>query len=102
MGGGGKEKFVLSSVLVPLKKTQTRQRKDSLEMCEQHLDFLSPATGLHVLRCGARTGHVAGVFVQIPRILRARAFGQPCGLSLQVTQSNLLAPSAGTPLLGMA
>jgi hypothetical protein len=36
-------------------------------MGEQHLDFLPPATGLHIFRsCGVRTGHVAGVFMQIP------------------------------------
>ena len=43
-------------------------------MCEQHLDFLSPSTGLHVLRsCGVRTGHVASVFVQIPRDLAGKS-----------------------------
>ena len=87
LGGGGKEKFVLSSVWSP--QTQTRQTKDSLEMCEQHLDFLSPATGLHVLRsCGVRTGHVAGLFVQIPRDLagksvRAALWFEPAGVAIQ-------------------
>ena len=39
-------------------------------MGEQHLDFLPPATGLHVLRsCGVRTGHVAGVFIKVSRDL---------------------------------
>ena len=39
-------------------------------MGEQHLDLLPTATGLHVLRSrGKRTGHVARVFVQIPRDL---------------------------------
>ena len=61
-------------------------------MGEQHLDFLPPATGLCVFRsCGVRTGHVASIFIQIPRILRARAFGQHWALSLQMSQSNLLA-----------
>ena len=65
LGDGGKEKFVLSSVWSS--QTQTRQTKDSLEMGEQHLDFLPPATGLHIFRsCGVRTGHVAGVCMQIP------------------------------------
>jgi hypothetical protein len=39
-------------------------------MGEQHLDFLPPATGLPVLRSfGVRPGHVASIFVQIPRDL---------------------------------
>jgi hypothetical protein len=59
-------------------------------MCEQHLDFLPPATGLHVLRsCGVRTGHVAGVFVQIPRDLagksvRAALWFEPAGVAIQL------------------
>ena len=58
-------------------------------MCEQHLDFLSPATGLQVLRsCGVRTGHVAGVFVQIRRDLagksvRAALWFGPAGVAIQ-------------------
>src|ERR1700733_7611931 len=58
-------------------------------MCEQHLDFLSPATGLHVLRsCGVRTCHVAGVFVQIPRDLagksvRAALWFESAGVAIQ-------------------
>ena len=45
-----------------------REAQDPLETGEQYLDFLPPATGLHVLRsCGVRTGHVASIFVQIPR-----------------------------------
>ena len=58
-------------------------------MCEQHLDFLSPATGLHVLRsCGVRTGHVGGVFVQIPRDLagksvRAALWFESAGVAIQ-------------------
>jgi hypothetical protein len=49
---------------------QTREAEYALEMCEQHLDFLPPATGLRVFRsCGVRGGHVAGVFMQIPRDL---------------------------------
>src|SRR5271166_6284642 len=36
----------------------------------QHLDLLSTTAGLHVLRSrGERTGHVASVFVQVPRDL---------------------------------
>jgi hypothetical protein len=39
-------------------------------MGEQHLDFLPTTTGLHVCRSRSeRTGHVAGIFVQIPRDL---------------------------------
>jgi hypothetical protein len=62
-------------------------------MCEQHLDFLSPETALHVLRSRrVRTGHVAGVFVQIPRDPAGKSvFGQHCGLSLQVS-IGLIAP----------
>jgi hypothetical protein len=90
LGGGGKEKLVLSSVWSS--QTQTRQTKDSLEMGEQHLDFLSPATRLHVLRscaCARATSRASSC--RSRGILRARAFGQHCGLSLQVSQSNLLA-----------
>jgi hypothetical protein len=37
---------------------------------EQHLDFLPPTTGLHVLRsCGVRTSHIAGVFIEVSRDL---------------------------------
>ena len=37
-------------------------------MGEQHLDYLPTATRFRILwRRGKRTGHVAGVFVQIPR-----------------------------------
>jgi hypothetical protein len=43
-------------------------------MGEQHLDFLPAATGFHVLRsCGVRTGHVASIFVQIPRDLSGKS-----------------------------
>ena len=90
MGGGREEKFVVGSVRTP--EPQAREAKNTLEMGEQHLDFFPPTTGLHVLRsCGVRTGHVAGVFVQIPRILRATALGQQRALSSQTSQSNLLA-----------
>jgi len=66
LGGGGKEKFVVGSVRTS--QSQTREAQNPLEMGEQHLDFLPTATGLHVLRrCGVRTSHVAGVFMQIPR-----------------------------------
>ena len=69
---GGKGKFVLSSVWTS--QTQTRQTKDSLEMGEQHLDLLATTAGLHILRsCGVRTGHVAGVLVQIPRDLAGKS-----------------------------
>ena len=58
-------------------------------MREQHLDFLSTATGLHVFRrCGARTGYVAGVFMQIPRDLagksvRAALWFESAGVAIQ-------------------
>jgi hypothetical protein len=43
-------------------------------MGKQHLDFLPPATGLHVFWSGGmRTGHVAGAFVQIPRDLAGKS-----------------------------
>ena len=43
-------------------------------MGEQHLDLLPTATGLHVLRsCGVRTGHVASIFVQVPRDLAGKS-----------------------------
>jgi hypothetical protein len=52
-----------------------------------------------------RTGDIARVFIQIPRDLAGK--GQHWALSLQTSQSNLLArwslvSSAVTPLLGMA
>ena len=77
-------------------------------MGEQHLDFLSPPTGLHVLRsCGVRTGHVAGVFVQIPRDLagksvRAALWFEFAGVAIQFAGAIEFVPSAVTPLLGMA
>ena len=72
MGGGGKEKFVVGSVRTS--QSQTREAQNPLEMGEQHLDFLLTATGLHVLRrCGVRTSHVAGVFMQIPRDLAGKS-----------------------------
>ena len=43
-------------------------------MGEQHLDFLPPATSLHIFRrCGVRTSRVAGVFMQIPRDLAGKS-----------------------------
>ena len=61
-------------------------------MCEQHLDFLSPATGLHVLRsCGVRTCHVAGVFVQIPWDLAGDRVGAATRLELADVAIHLLA-----------
>ena len=62
-------------------------------MCEQHLDFLSPATGLHVLRsCGVRTGHVAGVFVQIPRDLAGKSVHyRLCEQARAIDPNNVLA-----------
>jgi hypothetical protein len=43
-------------------------------MGKQHLDFLPPAAGRHVFWSGGmRTGHVAGVFVQIPRDLAGKS-----------------------------
>ena len=57
-----REKFVLSSVWTP--EAQAGKAQNPLEMGEQHLDFLPPATDLHVFRrCGVRTSHVAGVFL---------------------------------------
>jgi hypothetical protein len=65
LGSSCEEKFVVGSVWTP--EAQTREAEYPLEMCEQHLDFLPPATGLRVFRsCGVRAGHVAGVFMQIP------------------------------------
>jgi hypothetical protein len=43
-----KQELVSCTVRVP--EAQAREAKDSLEMSEQHLDFLPPATSLHVLR----------------------------------------------------
>ena len=66
MCSSGEEKFVVGSVRTP--EAQAREAQNPLEMREQHLDFLPPATGLDVFRsCGVGTGHVAGVFIQIPR-----------------------------------
>ena len=43
-------------------------------MGKQHLDFLPTTTGLHALRsCGVRAGHVASIFVQIPRDLSGKS-----------------------------
>ena len=67
---------------------QAREAKDSLEMGQQHLDFLPPATGLHVLRsCGVRTGHVAGVFVQIPRDLAGKSVPAALGRSRSASKA---------------
>ena len=58
-------------------------------MGKQHLDFFAPATGLHVFwRCGVRTGHVASIFVQIPRDLagksvRAALWFESAGVAIQ-------------------
>ena len=48
LSGRRKQEFVLSSVWSS--QTQTGQTKDSLEVREEHLDFLPTATGLHVFR----------------------------------------------------
>jgi hypothetical protein len=64
---------LLASVRTP--EAQVREAQNPVEMCEQHLDFLPPATGFHVFRsCGVRTGRVAGAFMQIPR-----DFARDCG-----------------------
>jgi hypothetical protein len=66
LGSSREKKFVVGSVWTP--EAQAREAQNPLEMCEQHLDFLPTATGLHVFWSrGVRTGHVAGVFMQIPR-----------------------------------
>src|ERR1700721_61539 len=58
-------------------------------MGEQQLDFLSPATGLHVFwRRSVHTGHIAGVFMQIPRDLagksvRAALWFESAGVAIQ-------------------
>jgi hypothetical protein len=70
----GRRKQELVSCTVRTPEAQAREAKDSLEMGEQHLDFLPPATGLHVLRsCGERAGHVASIFVEIPRDLAGKS-----------------------------
>jgi hypothetical protein len=52
-------------------------------MGKQHLDFLPPATGLRVLRsCGVRAGHVASIFVQIPRDLAGKSVRAALGFEL--------------------
>ena len=48
LSGRRKQELVSCTVWAP--EAQAREAKDSLEMSEQHLDFLPPATGLHVLR----------------------------------------------------
>jgi hypothetical protein len=68
LGRGGEEEFVAGSIRTS--EAQAGKAQDALEMGEQHLDLLATTTGLHVLRSGGkRAGHVAGVFVQIPRDL---------------------------------
>ena len=72
MGGSREEKFVVGSVRTP--EAQACKAQDTLEMRKQHLDFLPTATGLHVFRsCGVRAGHVASIFVQIPRDLAGKS-----------------------------
>ena len=77
-------------------------------MGEQHLDFLPPATGLHVLRsCGVRAGHVASIFVQVPRDLagdrvRAALGFEFADIAIQFAGAIEFVPSAVTPLLGTA
>jgi hypothetical protein len=79
LGGGCEEKFVVGSVRTP--EAQAREAKDSLEMRKQHLDVLPRTTGLHVFRrCRERAGHVAGVFMQIPRDLASDGVVEPAGL----------------------
>src|SRR5579872_6883981 len=69
LSGCRKQELVSCTVGTP--EAQAREAKDSLEMGEQHLDFL-PAIGLHVLRsCGERASYVASIFVQIPAARRA-------------------------------
>jgi hypothetical protein len=46
----GRRKQELVSCTVRAPEAQACEAKDSLEMSEQHLDFLPPATSLHVLR----------------------------------------------------
>jgi hypothetical protein len=71
---GGEEKLVIGSVWTP--EAQAGKAQDALEMGEQHLDLLPTTTRLHVLRsCSKRTGHVAGVFVQISRDLAGDIVG---------------------------
>ena len=90
MGGGGKEKFVLSSVWTP--EAQTREAEYPLEVREQHLDFLPPATGLHVFwSCGVRTGHVASIFMQIPRDVAGKSVRTALGFEFADVAINLLA-----------
>jgi len=51
-----------------------REAQDPLETGEQYLDFLPTATGLHVFwSCGVPTGHVASIFMQIPRDLAGKS-----------------------------
>jgi hypothetical protein len=62
---------------------RTPEAQDPLEVGEQHLDFLPPTTGLHVFwRCGVRTGHVASIFMQIPRDLAGDCVGAATRLEL--------------------
>jgi hypothetical protein len=65
LGGGGEEKFVAGAVWTP--EAQAGQSKDALEMGEQHLDLLPRRqASWYCGVAGKGTGHVAGVFVQIP------------------------------------
>ena len=104
MGSSCEEKFVVGSVWTP--EAQTREAEYPL--CEQHLDFLSPAAGLRVFRsCGVRAGHVAGVLMQVSRDLpgnRVRtALGfEFAGIAIQFAGAIESCASAVTPLLGMA
>ena len=46
----GRRKQELVSCTVRAPEAQACEAKDSLELSEQHLDFLPPATSFHVLR----------------------------------------------------
>ena len=81
MSGRRKQELVSCTVRAP--EAQAREAKDWLEMGEQHLDFLStPTGGLVFRRSGVRTGHVAGVFVQIPWDLAGDRVGAATRLEL--------------------
>ena len=90
LSGRRKEEFVVGSVRTS--QSQTREAEYPLEVREQHLDFLSTATGLRIFRrCGVRTDHVAGVFVQIPWDLAGDRVGAATRLELADVAIHLLA-----------
>ena len=94
LGGGGQKEFIFSSVWPA--QTQSVQPKDALQMCEQHLDLLSLATEKRRPQSCDCAGHVAGVFVNVPRDLACRRVRTALGLEHAGVAVVLAARSSGS------